>query len=173
MQRMSGFTLIELMIAMAIVALLAVVAFPSYQSYIQRGIRSSGQQYLMDLVQREEQYFLDNRAYAPTVVFDGTIPGPNSIAVLMPTQVAANYQIQNPVCAAPCTTYVLALIVVPGSTMSQSKNVSGSPSTDGDLYINNLQQRWREVDGNTTYNPKPASNLPGDCLWEDSHCVPG
>jgi len=51
MQRASGFTLIELMVTMAVIALLAVIAFPSYQSYIQRGIRSSGQQYLMDLVQ--------------------------------------------------------------------------------------------------------------------------
>ena len=49
MRRDNGFTLIELMVALAVVAILTVIAFPSYQRYIQRGIRAQGQVFLMDL----------------------------------------------------------------------------------------------------------------------------
>ena len=64
MRRSSGFTLIELMVALAVVAILTAIAFPSYQRYIQRGIRAQGQVFLMDLSQRQEQFFLDQRSYA-------------------------------------------------------------------------------------------------------------
>ena len=61
MRRISGFTLIELMITVAVIAILAAVAYPSYQDHIRRGVRSQGQQFLMDIAQRQEQFFLDQR----------------------------------------------------------------------------------------------------------------
>jgi len=66
MRRMSGFTLIELMITVAIIAILTAIAYPSYVDHVRRATRSQGQQYLMDLAQRQEQVFLDQRAYAAT-----------------------------------------------------------------------------------------------------------
>lgn len=62
--RYTGFTLIELMVVVAIVGILAAIAYPSYQSYLRRGHRADAQAYLMDLAQREQQYFTDSRAYA-------------------------------------------------------------------------------------------------------------
>lgn len=59
-----GFTLMELMIAVAIVAILSMVAYPSYISHLRKGHRSEAQAYMMDLAQREQQYFTDNRSYA-------------------------------------------------------------------------------------------------------------
>ena len=59
-----GFTLIELMVTVAIVAVLAAIAYPSYTSHLRKGHRAEAQSYLMDLAQREQQYFTDNRAYA-------------------------------------------------------------------------------------------------------------
>ena len=172
MRRAPGFTLVELMIVLVIIGILTAVGFPAYQSYIQRGVRSQGQQFLMDLAQRQEQYYLDNRAYAPGWVA-GTVPGPGQIALDMQTQVTANYTLVQPLCQAPCQTFTLELDVIAGSMMSQSKDVSGNANTDGNLIINNLQQRWREVDNNHIYNAKPTNNAAGDCKWEDSHCVPG
>jgi len=172
MRRAPGFTLVELMIVLAIIAILTAIGYPSYQSYIQRGVRSQAQQFLMDLAQRQEQYYLDNRSYAPGWVA-GTVPGPGQIALDMQTQVTANYTLVQPLCQNPCQTYALELDVIGGSMMSQSKDVAGNAATDGNLIINNLQQRWREVDANHTYNAKPTSNAAGDCKWEDSHCVPG
>ena len=45
----NGFSLIELMVAMAIIAILTAIAFPSYQSYITRSSRAAVQTELLEL----------------------------------------------------------------------------------------------------------------------------
>ena len=67
MRRNSGMTLIELMMVLAVMAILIAIALPSYQRYQVRGIRSQGQQFLMDLAQAQEQFFLDQRQYATVI----------------------------------------------------------------------------------------------------------
>jgi type IV pilus assembly protein PilE len=62
--RQSGFTLIELMIVVVIVAILASVAFPSYTQYVTRSHRQAGKNILYRLADRQEQYFIDNKQYA-------------------------------------------------------------------------------------------------------------
>lgn len=59
----NGFTLIELMIAVAIVAILAVVALPAYNSYMARGKIAEAVSTLADYRVKMEQYFQDNRNY--------------------------------------------------------------------------------------------------------------
>ena len=61
--RDSGFTLIELMIVAAIVAILAAIALPSYADYIQRSKISEAISNLSDMRTRLEQFYLDNRKY--------------------------------------------------------------------------------------------------------------
>jgi type IV pilus assembly protein PilE len=58
-----GFTLIELMIAVAIVAILATIALPSYQNYIKRAARSEVQGDLMELAQLLERNFTEANRY--------------------------------------------------------------------------------------------------------------
>ena len=64
MKKQFAFSLIELMIVVAIVAVLAAVALPSYSKYLERGRRVAAQQVLLDTTNREEQYILDARAYS-------------------------------------------------------------------------------------------------------------
>ena len=67
MKKTKGFTLIELMIAVAIVGVLTVIAYPSYQNYLVKGTRANAKAFLMDVSSRQQQYLLDNRAYTATL----------------------------------------------------------------------------------------------------------
>jgi type IV pilus assembly protein PilE len=60
----AGFSLIELMIVMVIVAILATIAYPSYMAYVERSRRSDGQSALLDLSNRMDHYFSENKSYA-------------------------------------------------------------------------------------------------------------
>ena len=61
--RGDGFTLIEVMITVAVVAILAAVALPSYFEYVTRSKLVEAKSNLSDMRTRMEQYFLDNRSY--------------------------------------------------------------------------------------------------------------
>lgn len=58
-----GFTLIEVMIVVAIVAILAAVALPNYSEYVKRGQLVDGLAPLADMGAKMEQFFQDNRTY--------------------------------------------------------------------------------------------------------------
>jgi prepilin-type N-terminal cleavage/methylation domain-containing protein len=72
-----GFTLIELMVTVAIVAILAAIAYPSYRNYVIRGQLVSATNMLASMRADMERYFQDNRSYAQV----GTIPPPCATAV--------------------------------------------------------------------------------------------
>ena len=59
----AGFTLNELLITVAIAALLLAVAVPSYQGQVQKSRRTEARSALMDLAGREERWFTSNNAY--------------------------------------------------------------------------------------------------------------
>jgi type IV pilus assembly protein PilE len=61
-----GFTLIELMIVIAVVAILAAVALPAYGDYLRRGQLPEAFTVLADLRVKMEQYYQDNRNYGET-----------------------------------------------------------------------------------------------------------
>ena len=65
--RQNGFTLIELMIVVVIVGILASIAYPSYTQYVIRGHRAAAQTEMMDIANRQQQFFLANRQYATTL----------------------------------------------------------------------------------------------------------
>ncbi|MGB4673621.1 MAG: type IV pilin protein [Azovibrio sp.] len=59
-----GFTLIEVMVVVAIVAILASVVLPSYQDYVIRGKISEATSQLPSIANKAEQYFADRRTYS-------------------------------------------------------------------------------------------------------------
>jgi type IV pilus assembly protein PilE len=64
-KRNRGFTLLEVMIVVAIVGILAAIALPAYQNQVRKGNRSAAQQFMQDVALREQQIMLDMRGYVP------------------------------------------------------------------------------------------------------------
>lgn len=82
--RLAGFTLVELMIAVAIVAILTAIAVPSYAYFMKKSRRGDAEATLMDIAQREQQYLNDVRAYAPTTA---------ALSTTVPVDVSSYYTI--------------------------------------------------------------------------------
>ncbi|ERI54430.1 type IV pilin protein [Pseudomonas sp. AOB-7] len=117
MQTAKGFTLIELMITVAVIGILAAVAYPSYTQYVVRANRGEAQAYLMDLAQRQQQILMDSRAYASTV---------SALGVPEPASVARNYDVSlSGVSATP-----------PTFTITAAPKSGTAQAGDGNLTIN-------------------------------------
>jgi type IV pilus assembly protein PilE len=151
-----GFTLIELMIVVAVVALLAAVGYPSYRDHIARGQRSQGQQVLMDIAQRQEQFLLDQRRYNNN---PGAAPGLGILGTA-PPGFDRLYTIPNPFPGVDNATtppsYSICLDPVAGSNLAARG--------DGRICINNQGQRWREPTGGDGIFGA------GECAWDDRSC---
>ncbi len=73
--RAAGFTLIELMIAVAIIGILGAIAVPSYTRYVQRGDMVEATNALSQFRVQMEQYYQDNRTYFNGAACGIAVPG--------------------------------------------------------------------------------------------------
>jgi len=80
MQRHSGFTLIEVMVTIAIVAILAAVALPAYNNYLIRGKVVEATSNLLQMRTKMEQFWQDNRTYVGACAAGTVAPLPGSPA---------------------------------------------------------------------------------------------
>ncbi len=75
--RVRGFTLIELMITVVVVAILAAIALPNYREYVRRGSREATQSQLIEMAGIQEKIFLNSNAFSSNVAsgYNGNATG--------------------------------------------------------------------------------------------------
>jgi type IV pilus assembly protein PilE len=101
------------MIAMAILAILAAIALPSYRQYVIRSARRAAQTSMVDIASREQQYFAANRTYAD----HGTL------GYVLPADVAENY------------TFTIVPSAGPPPTFTITFTATGGQASDGNLTL--------------------------------------
>ncbi len=114
MKTKNGFSLIELLVAVAIIAILAAVAIPSYQDYVIKSNRAAAQSFMMELANREKQYMLDARTYAPDIA---------TLGVSAPADVSKHYN------------FGIATVGTPPSFTITATPFSSQQASDGPLTL--------------------------------------
>ncbi|MGH8711434.1 MAG: type IV pilin protein [Burkholderiales bacterium] len=112
MKTQNGFTLIELMIVVAVVAILATIALPAYTDYVTRGKIPEATSNLADLRVKMEQWYQDNRNYQNTAA--------TACGVTMP--------------AAPVVKYFTFACANPGGNQTYTLTATGTASMAGFVY---------------------------------------
>lgn len=104
--RTRGFTLIELMITVAIIAILSAIALPTYRDHVRKSRRAEAQAFLMALASRQQQFLVDTRGYAGTLAV---------IDLATPANVSSAYAVTLATTNGPPPTFVLAATPKVGS----------------------------------------------------------
>lgn len=107
MKHKAGFTLVEVMVVVAIMGILAAIAVPSYVQYLQRGHRSDAKAMMMQVAQWQERFRTQNNVYATDAQLPtGLSSSPGGGAPTRYTLTVTNPDSANP--AAPTTFLVTA-----------------------------------------------------------------
>jgi type IV pilus assembly protein PilE len=85
MPSLKGFTLIELMVVIVVIAILAAIAIPGYTSQVRKSRRTEARNALLDAAAREERFFATNNFYTVATTDLGYGAGP------WPVKVGSNY----------------------------------------------------------------------------------
>ncbi len=132
----SGFTLIEVMVVVAIVGILAAIAYPSYLEQVRKGHRANAQALLMELAQRQQSFLMVRRRYANSLDELGysaaNVGGMGSTL----HQVAESYNIAG-------LSMGVSSALPPRFNLLLSPLQDSVQASDGSLCLSNTGARWR------------------------------
>lgn len=107
----NGFTMIELMVTVAIIGILAAIAYPSYVQYVIRSNRSAAQAQMLDIANRQQQFLLANRAYAATAAM-------TTSGYAVPPELITKYTFEATVGAGTVPSFLITFTPVVGSSQA-------------------------------------------------------
>ena len=108
-----GFTLVELMIVVAIVGVLAAIAYPSYSQYILKSHRTDARNAVLDLASRQERFFSINNAYSTSPAALGYGATASTFPVSVSVSGQSYYTLTATISSAPSGFVAIAIPVSP------------------------------------------------------------
>jgi type IV pilus assembly protein PilE len=128
--RQKGVTLLELMIVVVIIAIISAFAYPSYTQFVLRAKRTAGTSMLLQIADRQQQFFMDNKRFAANLTRLGypanTVMIDEEGAVVADASTDRVYNIS--VSASTATTYTLT--AAPQLVQASKDTKCGSLSLD-------------------------------------------
>lgn len=138
MRRCAGFTLVEIMIVVAIVGILASIAYPGYASYIVRSRRVEGQMALLDIMQQQERFYALHNTYIAFSA-DAADPAAQRFKWFSGGEAAGSaYELRGEACPDRDITDCIELKAVPGSGRV---NATFKDAECGTLTLNSIGRR--------------------------------
>ena len=134
-QKNRGFSLVELMAVVVILAVMVTVALPAYQGYVARANQAMAQSYLLDAAQMQQLYFNDTRRYASDS---------DQLNSDIPDRVAANYAVAFSVSSVLPLRFEIVAIPSNCGAPADGESYIDDVACDGELYIDNENNRLRD-----------------------------
>jgi type IV pilus assembly protein PilE len=132
--RARGFTLIELMIVVGIIAILAGIAVPSYSAYVVKSNRAAAKAFMVTVANRQQQYLLDARAYTPIT---SNAQFSSLLNINVPAEVSSVYDVTVANVAGNTRTFLISAIPIAGKT-----NASDGTLTLDNTGIKSPASKW-------------------------------
>mgnify|MGYP005992865539 CR=1 FL=1 len=139
LNKKAGFSLLEVMVALAIVAILTMVALPSYNNYIERSRRGDGMDLLLNVASAQQAYYLANRTYA------------TAMSNLPTSALSADRHYIASISSANATGFILR--ATPSGT-----GVTGTQASDGSFELRSTGRKTWDCGNNGSFS----------CTWNDA-----
>jgi type IV pilus assembly protein PilE len=116
-----GFTLVELMITVAIIGILAAIAYPSYKQYVVKSNRAAAQAFMLNVANKEEQYVLDAREYVTATT---NAEFTNKLHIDVPAEVSKYYTVTVNNVGGNVRTYSIQAAPLSGTAQASDENLT-------------------------------------------------